>query len=302
MSNLNLKNPKEFYVQHGKNIFTCFNELSIPSCEDGSEPLMFHHGTFSRFHFALFNDARQVVTANISVSEMPGIFNAVQNQIIVSGLTKRMKGEAGDNTCVSPAYTVQINAGKLRGKTPAEALLESDANVTMLKNQQKWLEDNLQRYPKNAVQINAIKEALILYENGKLIQDTASANAVSSSKVDIYPGGLRPLVRRRKANGKAFVYQISIAMYDGQEKPIEVVVKNFYAPVIQKESGLLNVDAQNREDEVVISFRFSLNEWEWFRHQTETQMRTFENMYAPSLYKKACDADKENRFNAGIRG
>ncbi len=296
-----MKNPKEFYCAHGKNIFCAFNELTSPKCEDGSEPLMFHHETFSRFHFVLFNEANNVVTANIPVSEMPGIFSAINEQMLVSKISKRIQSQS--NSCddvdtTSAAYNTRIASGKLKGKTPSAALLESADNEQLLKNQVTWLESNLSKYPKNKEQINAINEALSLYHSGKLV---SGAVIDVQDKTVIYPGGLRPLVRRKKENGKAFVYQISIYMYEDDKKPIQVTVKNFYAPVIKTEAGLFNVQAKDRENEVEVSFQFTLSEWKWFEHQVETQMRTFENITAPALYKTANNAEYVNRQNAGLK-
>lgn len=293
-----MKNPKEFYCAHGKNIFCAFNELTLPKCEDGSEPLLFHHDTFSRFHFALFNEENKVVTANIPVSEMPGIFSAINEQLLVSKLSKRIQQNGNKATDVSgAAYNIRIASGKLKGKTPASVLFESPENEQLLKNQVLWLESNLSRYPKNKEQIDAINEALNLYHTGRLATDAA----VSSDRIVIYPGGLRPLVRRKKGNGKVFVYQISIYMYEDEKRPIQITVKNFFAPVITTEAGLFNVQAKDRENELEVSFQFTLSEWKWFEHQVETQMRTFENISAPALYKAANNAEFANRRNAGFK-
>lgn len=298
-----MKNPKEYYWKNGKKTFCVMNELSPPTCEDGSEPLSFHHETFSRFHFVLFNEDNKAVVANIPVSEMPGIFKAINNQVITSQVSKRLqavKAVSGEVQAVSrdsAAYVVFITAGKLKGKTPAGALLENaEVNKSLLINQVSWLESNLQKYPKNAEQIKAIKEALQLYEAGQLTQEAAVA--VTPSKVDIYPGGLRPLIRRKRPNGKVFVYQISISQYENGDKPIEIKINNFFAPVVVTDAGLYKVQAKEKEDDLTVTFNLSLSEWYWFVHQTEAQMRTFENMLAPSMYKEANDADKENRLKA----
>lgn len=292
-----MKNPKEYYWRNGKKTFCVMNELTQPECNDGSEPLSFHHETFSRFHFVIFNEDHRAVVANIPVSEMPGIFKKINNQTIVSQITKKLSSNEGDKSSSldSAAYTVFITAGKLKGKTPAGALLENaEVNKPLLVNQVSWLKTNLQKYPKNAEQINAIQEALSLYESGKL----NSAAASTPSKVEIYPGGLRPLVRRRKANGKSFVYNISISMYENGERPIEVKINNFFAPVIVTDAGLYNVQAKDKEDDLTVTFNLSLSEWDWFEHQTEAQMRTFENILAPNMYRQANDAEKENRLKA----
>ena len=70
----NLKNPKECFCLRQQQTFFVLNELTMPTCEDGSEPLMFHHEIFSRFKFVIINQDKKATTANVPVSEFPGIF------------------------------------------------------------------------------------------------------------------------------------------------------------------------------------------------------------------------------------
>lgn len=297
-----MKNPKEFFWQNGKKTFCVMNELAAPECRDGSEPLSMHHETFSRFHFVLFNEDKKAVTANIPVSQMPGIFSAIETRLVAKQVSCLMGNEktAGENKTgsQSPAFTTPIRSGKLKGLTPAGALIkDAAANKPLLENQISWLRENLGMYPANIKQIEAIEEALRLYAAGNLSGGNVK---LPEAKTIIYPGGFRPLVRRKRPNGKAFVYSISISMYDQEEKPIEVTVRNFYAPVITTKEGLYNVMPKDREDDISVSCSFSQFEWEWFRHQAEAQMRTFEDVWAPSLYKIAIQADKANKAQAGL--
>lgn len=294
-----LKNPKEFYCDNAKNIVCVMNQLCAPSCEDGNEPLTFHHKSFSRMHFVMFNENKQAVTANIHVSELPGIIDGIKNCMISEEIISRIKAPTNEaSNEMSAAYTTVISAGKLKGKTPASAILESTENIVLLKNQQKWLEENLSRYPKNAIQINAIKEALALYEKNALKKDVAAV-APSTKKYRVHDSGLRPLVRRKKSNGKAFVYQITIDYCESSQRPVVMTIKNFYSTVVQRENGLYNVTG-DIEDEVSITFGFTKSSWSWFVHQSETQMRTFEDLNAETLYRKANEEEKNNRFNSGV--
>lgn len=77
---MSLKNPKECFCLQQQQTFFVLNELTPSTCENGSEPLTFHHETFSRFRFVIINKDKKAATANIPVSEIPGIFEEIKNK------------------------------------------------------------------------------------------------------------------------------------------------------------------------------------------------------------------------------
>lgn len=325
-----MKNPKECFCLRQQQTFFVLNELTPAECKDGSEPLTFHHEIFSRMKMVIINQEKKAVTANIPVSDIPAIFEEVKAKNMLRKLnscenktytmiqsigrmtqslvhkfvgqdTKQDKQPIDTST---PAFTVVITSGRLKGKTPAGALLEdADINKKLLENQATWLQSNLKNYPKNQIQINAIQEALNLFEKGLLKQSSAGEmqHAEKTSEQDkniIYKTGFRPLIRRKNANGKCFVYEIQIIWHDNMPKPIEIDIKNYFAPVVQTDKGLLNVQAKNKEDEIHNTFSMSMEEWLWMEHQINTQLRTFENLYAPQMYKTANNDDRANKAKA----
>lgn len=285
-----MKNPKECVCIQQKQAFFILNELTVPEYKDGSEPLLFHHDTFSRFSFVLINEEKKAATANINVKEIPGIFRRVRNLELKEML---LPGKEKGETAKSPAYTTAITSGKLKGKTPAALLLEdAQKNRGMLINQKNWLESNLAKYPRNAAQIKAIEDALNLFDAGKLAAEEAETGYRTET---VYSSGMRPLIRRKRADGKSFVYEITIRWNGGADRPVEVEIRNYYAPVIQKENGLLNVMAKDRADEVRNAISLTMEQWSWVEHMLETNIRTFENLLASGCYKRALEAEKENR-------
>ena len=74
-----MKNPKECVCIQKNQTFFVLNELTIPECKDGSEPLTFHHDTFSRFKFVLISKEKRPATANVPVKELPAIFQKIRN-------------------------------------------------------------------------------------------------------------------------------------------------------------------------------------------------------------------------------
>lgn len=284
-----MKNPKECVCIQKNQTFFVLNELTIPECKDGSEPLTFHHDTFSRFKFVLISKEKRPATANVPVNELPAIFQKIRNLSLRDMLSvQKQKSEPSK----SLAYTTTINAGTLKGKTPAALLLEdAQTNKRLLINQKNWLESNLGRYPRNAAQITAIEDALRLYEAGQLNAEESKAGFQAKT---VYSSGMRPLIRRKHGD-KYFVYEISIRWDGASEKPVEIDIRNYYAPVTRTEKGLLNVKAKEREGEIRNVISLTLEEWLWVEHMLESNIRTFEDLYARNHYKQAYEAEKELR-------
>ena len=74
-----MRNPKECFSIVQNQTFFVLNELTRPECKDGSEPLTFHHETFSRFNFVIISADKKATTANIPVREIPGILERVHD-------------------------------------------------------------------------------------------------------------------------------------------------------------------------------------------------------------------------------
>lgn len=144
-------------------------------------------------------------------------------------------------------------------------------------------------YRKDAVQIQAIEAALQLYHEGRLNQQEAQKGCVETET--IYRAELRPLTRRKKGD-KCFVYSIYIRWNPGAERPIEIEIVNFYAPVVKTDKGLLNVLAKEKTDEVRNRFSLTIDQWCWLEHILEANIRTFENEHSGSLYRMAEEEKK----------
>ena len=282
-----LKNPKECFCLQQRQTFFVLNELTAPECKDGSEPLTLHHSTFSRFKFVIINADKKATTSNIPASAIPEILETVKMKNFSRFMPMPApveKASDAEDLSSNIAYTTIISAGTLKGKSPAGALLENpNVNKKMLLNQ---------------VQIDAINEALRLFDAGKLTAQSAPSQPVERTDNEIYKSGMRPLIRRKNKNGKTFVYEVKISWIPGSEKPIEIEIKNYFAPVVKRENGLLNVMAKEKEEEIKNVFPLTINEWLWLDHILNAQMRTFEDMNAARLYKIAKDEEWANKSAA----
>lgn len=295
----NMRNPKDIVHVITTKMLAIRNNLALPACKDYEGPLKFYHGKFSRFSLTIYNkkesgDNKPVVKGNIPSMDMPDIkerTDFIYRKEMESSLKPTESGQDG----LSSAYTVRMTFGAAKGKTPAQFLMENpDKNQEVLTSHYKWLKQNSSN-PKyrdrNLKQMEAIMDAGRLFKAGKLSAKTASG----TGQFIIYDPGMRPLVNQKREDGKSFVYQVKITWTLGAKYPLEVSITNFYAPVIKKDDGMLNVKASEKADETRNSISMSAKDWISALYIIETNMRTFENIYAAKLYKAAFDADKEAR-------
>ena len=199
----------------------------------------------------------------------------------------------------SSAYSVRLANGNLKGKTPAEVLQEGEGGRQALLSQREWLAKNLQRYPNNQKQIDAIDAAIRLSDAGELVSAPCQSGA-EGKVITLYDAQYRPLRSRQKENGKCFVYNITISWIVGQEYPVSVKITNYYAPVVQKEDGMLNVRSSEAEDRFTNEMLLTAAEWNNVLAMIERNMDQFATVHAKSCLQDSADADMRNRAAAGL--
>jgi hypothetical protein len=265
-----------------------FNSFLYRADSEENESPYKIYGKFSRYTISILdtsNGSKKSAKGNIRVSEIADIERRTQY-----AFNKHMQSETTPMVATTEqraiAYTVRITSGSLKGKTPAEAILEG--NGKMLMQQKKFLEENLSRYPNNKTQIDAINEAVKLYKDKKLKKDEIKT-ADNGGTITLYNAGMHPLVRNTRTDGKCFVYEISISWKVGANYPVNVVVCNYYAKVNKMNDGRLNVKDVDERSKVRLNV--SLSEAEWFNilSSIEKNMNQFELLTARMIFN---DADK----------
>ena len=156
---------------------------------------------------------------------------------------------------LDPAYTQNILIGKCKGKTPAQALLESPDNKEVLEKNASWLKERASAHPNNQKQYEAIISALDLYEKGKIAVDVTQTNSVAKA-VTIHKGDIKPLANTMREDGKCLVYQINISCEPGQPYPYRVEIENFYAAC----NGVIPV-MSTACDKVNVQMTLSMKQW-----------------------------------------
>ena len=149
-----MKNPTEIYSIVRNQTFAVSGTMTAPTMTDGDEPLRLHHNTFSRFNFCLINKEKKATTSSLHVNELTGIYlkskfaynKQLERQYMGMSIEKAEETKEDETKKVSSAYTVQISSGNLKGKTPAQVLLENPENMQeqakKLINQFEFLKKN----------------------------------------------------------------------------------------------------------------------------------------------------------------
>jgi hypothetical protein len=264
-------------------------------------PLEMHEG-YSVFKGTLITKEgtdRKFVTFNIpakDVSYMHKKTSMVMAEALSNKLNSQCTESKLDDVPNAPAYTIKISSGALKGMTPAEILSESSLNKEKLENQRKWLMDNVEKYPKNQIQIDAINEALSLYKEGKLLkgESDSASSATELPIIEIYscpPKNIKPL----DEVGRYTVYDVSV-IYDGSKgMPFTITVDNCFAPV-DRSKGKNEIVMSKAVNKKKISMALSEDEWFTMVDTMLSHKKMFENLTYPEQLKIARKINDENRF------
>ena len=287
MASPTLKYPMECASIVRLETFAVTNALARAKAADGAEPLKFH-APYSRFIFAIINEDRKSVIANIPVRVIARMTNRTQfaeHHDFEQALKKTPNSE------LSSAYTVKITSGRFKGKTPAEILLEDSANAAALNQQYLWLQSNLEKYPYNGRQMEAIMDAAKLFQSGALKPESV----VGTPPIVIYDAPVRPLSSRKREDGKWLVYSVSVRYFCGDAYPVEIRIENYYAPVIQKADKTLNVKISQAVDKQINKMLLTAEEWDHVLGIMNANIRVFELLNGQVCYQEAITENRKNK-------
>lgn len=151
-------------------------------------PAFFLHNQFSRFVLCLIDNSgneRKIMRVNIRACEVADLIESywLAKQAKFNWKMSGAKETTGTPS-LSPAYTVRIRAGDMKGKTPADVLLEDPSKKGELLRHKSWLTSFLSKYPQNQEVISAIDAAIDLLEEGELtpVEMTTS----TSTTIDVW--------------------------------------------------------------------------------------------------------------------
>lgn len=148
--------------------------------------------------------------------------------------------------------------------------------------------------------MDAIVNASQLLKEGKLDADAVGKG--QTKRISLYSSGLRPLVNRKNNAGMSFVYELTVDWLLGEKRPLMITIVNYYAPVIKKDDGMLNVQVKQRDQTTLRNNTVNLtfDDWAYVQHMIETDIERFESGI---YWNKRKESDRyffENRKNAGV--
>ena len=301
------KYPKECFTVVRDKTLAITPELYLATATEGFAPLKVYN-SFSRFTFTIINE-KKAVTANVKIEEFENIkrlSNIAQSMDVQAGLFIPINTNEADcygekdqawKSEYDNANGTRIMNGIHKGKTPIEVLCEDpESGSKALTTQKEWLKRNLEQYPGNLKQINAIESALKLYESGDFKIQSSDIQTMKGKRIRIYSAEYRPLVRKaRESDGKCPVYHIDIRWNIGQEYPVTISIINYYAPVSVTKEGLFNVHASQAVDRICGEICLTAAEWNNALRALRAAMFQFEVLHARDCINDAADAERRNR-------
>lgn len=271
--------PTECAKVKRQNTFSVDARLSRAKSSEGQNPLEIYDARWSRFIFAIIETGKTSVTANIPVRDIPGIADKSRAALQIHMAQPAPSSNAQQAPTQGLAYTQRLATGRFAGKTPAEVLKEDPGNKTALKSQYDFLAKNLEKYPRNKSQMDAISEAIKFEENGSFEKAVPGSPAKDITLYDVPMKGLK---NRRRSDGRCFVYSVHIAWEIGEQYPVVIRINNFWA-FIKKDS--IDIDVSSRTDARSKTFRCADSEWSYVLKRITETMRLFEHLNAEECFK-----------------
>lgn len=273
-----------FYIQDG---------LATADPARGESPMTLM-AKFSRFPVYITKKGEHACMANIHPRALyaMGKYTEYAMNLHMRAINRPKQEGAAD----SVAYTTLIRSGNLKGRTPADILLKDQDGRTALERQAAFLE-NQNKTPgnkyiaSNNAQIKAIREAIQLFDAGKL---NSSAGQAVMPTITIYEAEYRSLESQKLPNGKVLVYSIAIKWHVGLKTPVSVEISNSYAPLIRETGGRTHPDMSQQEMERKYTYSLTDEEWGYCIDEMRSHLEAFKNsVYAGQ--RKRMDRIRQSR-------
>ncbi len=287
------KYPNEAVSIVRQKTFSWAPTFVLAESKNGEDPAKVHDSRYSRVDVTLIDKDKTFVSSCIKQPALAGIIKA--SDYAFNKHMDALYGPKAPSTGASDkAYSMKFMSGNLKGKTVAEVAL-TDGEET-LKNQYEFLKKNVEKFPKNKELMDAINITVKALREGKLSEaDTAKAAAPF---ITIYEAMKGNPYKPHKENGKIFfVHDTKVHYYLGDNYPVNITIKNFYAPLIKDENGKQTIDMKGIDKDTLleVNMKLTAEEWAYVCAQTQDALNRFSILHASAIEKdirRALDANK----------
>lgn len=247
----------------------------------GKKNILDIHSQFSRFEFSILDyEKSKSIKANIPPKDIPAI--AAMTKI---ALEKILDYKPTDN---SPAYTTQLLAGEFKGKTPANILCTDPSKRDALKKQRDFLDKNSAKFKANKKQVEAIDDALNLFDIGELKEAADPIIPIYDKDVKI------PNAKKLDENGKTFIYGIWINCNLAMKYPFVIKIMNGKSKV-KVENGQTTADLTTLSDKEEYEMSLDKETWIQWVDEFESSLKEFKAMNYPKVKAMADSEAEKNR-------
>lgn len=199
------------------------------------------------------------------------------------------------------AYSTKFISGNMKGKTPAQILIEDADGVNKLTTQREYLSKNVDKYPNNKVIIDAIDIAISLKNSGKLSNEKTEDN--KTRVFEILPEVPKPNIYKTVMVGNVEMHpthSMHIYCNVGAKYPITIEIKNYNCPVETVDNGGINaiISQMDKNSYKSAEINLSIDDWIGVVDELESQIEVFKNIYGKDAFELAEKIEKENREKA----
>ncbi len=251
----------------------------------GTKSPLFMQSGMSRFYMTIIdtmqkvNDRSATISANFPAEDIDLALRKTEAIIPIVMENDGTPATVSGDTPNTPAYTVPI-AGKFGKQTAASILIATPGRRGELKDQISWLSDNLSKYPANAKQIKAIKEAIALFDKGELV---GSKGAVIEKS--IYTSPCKYFPNRTDGRGWNVCYRIKISYNSGSATPVHIHIENFLAPLVLSKAGTKVIKLSEADNRLVGTLDVTFDEWYRIIKRMADTKKNFETINFPKMWK-----------------
>lgn len=234
------------------------NHLSAIQDYENAQPYGIHspYSVFKLKHL----ESGKCVSTNIPPKKLADIQE--KSRFANNAILKvRMSGAKAGQEELPSCYTAKIMLGdaSIKGKTPAQVMLDNPENAAQMLQTKKYLQENLNN-PANAKYkasneklIMAIDEAIALYKKGELEKKENAGTRM----IPIYVEECKvPNIKKLDKNKNTEVYSIKIYCNPVMDNPFVIQMMNCMAPVENNDVVLAKAVQKNET-------KFVLTDSEW---------------------------------------